>query len=69
MARTYHVDIVDEDGNLILQFKGTVIKKEQSSGRIEGPVIETLYVKNENRKQFIVTEKFQERARVKKHER
>lgn len=47
MDRKYSVRIVDADGNLILQFTGTVIKKEQGRGRSGiGDVDETLFVKN-----------------------
>jgi len=43
MARKYNVKIVDEKGNLILQFIGTVVGKQQPSGRSGiGPVEETL---------------------------
>lgn len=47
MDRKYSVRIVDADGNLILQFKGTIIRKEQDKGRTGiGDVDETLFVKN-----------------------
>jgi hypothetical protein len=59
MARHYSVRIVDADGNLILQFKGSVIKKEQGSGRSGlGDVDETLFVKNPK---FKVTSLFKPR--------
>ena len=46
MTRKYKVNIVDEKGDLILQFVGTVVKKTQDvAGRLgSGPVIETLFV-------------------------
>jgi len=45
MERKYRVDIVDKNGNLILRFKGIVIKKEQSSGQLGiGDVVEILFV-------------------------
>lgn len=43
--RNYNVLIVDTKGNTIIQFTGTVIKKEQPRGRLGiGPVDEVLHV-------------------------
>jgi len=42
MTRKYHVNVIDTKGKPIITFKGTVVKKTQTSGRIAGPVRETL---------------------------
>jgi hypothetical protein len=44
MTRKFRVRIRNPDGKLLFTFKGNVIKKEQSEGRMGGDVDETLYV-------------------------
>ncbi len=45
MPRQYHVKIKDAStGKIIAEFTGVVVRKEQSRGRIAGPVKETLHV-------------------------
>jgi hypothetical protein len=45
MSRKFRVRIRDTDGKLLFTFKGNVIRKEQSQGRMGGDVDEILYVK------------------------
>jgi hypothetical protein len=45
--RHYNVKIKNLKGKTIVHFKGTVVRKEQKSGRIAGSVKETLHVKDD----------------------
>ena len=45
--RKYTVELVDsETGKIVLVFKGNVVKKKQTSGRVRGDVKEQLFVKD-----------------------
>ena len=46
MPRPYDVTIKDLKGKTLIKFKGVVVRKEQKSGRVAGPVKETLHVKD-----------------------
>lgn len=60
MAREYLVDVIDESGKLIMRMKATVVKKEQSSGRIAGTVKEKLFV---SKVKFTTGEPFEKNTR------
>lgn len=44
-ARHYHATLQGVKGSKVI-FTGTVVKKTQASGRVAGPVRETLHVKD-----------------------
>jgi len=44
--RPFDVTIKDEHGRTVVNFKGNVFAKDQVSGRVGGPVKETLHASN-----------------------